>query len=500
MAAARRLRPADAPAARHDARRRDVAVLGDVDAGDRSDLHRARRRRRLRARRRRSTRSRTRRARRSRGRAASPTIRLRRRFAARSTRRSRSRSTRFLADEWEQLHAARGGARGLHRARALVARRLRAVSGAVAIDARRRPGATGRRRSRDRDPRALDEARRQLARDDPRSSSTGSGSPRRSGRTRGGRARARGVACSATCRSWRATTARRSGRAPTSFMLDVSAGVPPDAFSATGRTGACRPTDWDVDRAVRLRVDPAARAERMAALFDGVRVDHVVGLYRTYGRPAGRRAVLHAVRRSRAARAGRDDPRHSRVERARSDRRGPRHRSRLRARVAGASSAFRAARCCAGSATGTPPGQPFVDPAHVSGGVGGDDRHARHRAARGLVGRAARATNARVVLDAAGDRARQAPRRPDAPWTDRLRDAMLELAYRAGSDDLFLPIQDVFGWRDRINTPGTVSAAQLDLVPAVAGRSARDERRGARARGVSAAAGGGDGRGSAGLH
>ena len=36
------------------------------------------------------------------------------------------------------------------------------------------------------------------------------------------------------------------------------------------------------------------------------------------------------------------------------------------------------------------PGQPFVDPVGLPAGVGGDDRHPRHRAARRLVGRGAR--------------------------------------------------------------------------------------------------------------
>jgi 4-alpha-glucanotransferase len=30
------------------------------------------------------------------------------------------------------------------------------------------------------------------------------------------------------------------------------------------------------------------------------------------------------------------------------------------------------------------------------------------------------------------------------------------MAYGAGSTELFLPMQDLFGWRDRINLPGTV--------------------------------------------
>jgi 4-alpha-glucanotransferase len=43
------------------------------------------------------------------------------------------------------------------------------------------------------------------------------------------------------------------------------------------------------------------------------------------------------------------------------------------------------------------------------------------------------------------------------PWSAVVRDALLEQLYRAGSDDLVLPIQDIFGWPDRINTPGTIT-------------------------------------------
>ena len=39
-----------------------------------------------------------------------------------------------------------------------------------------------------------------------------------------------------------------------------------------------------------------------------------------------------------------------------------------------------------------------------------------------------------------------------------LRDALLETLYASGSDLLVLPIQDVFGWRDRINQPATIGA------------------------------------------
>jgi len=41
-------------------------------------------------------------------------------------------------------------------------------------------------------------------------------------------------------------------------------------------------------------------------------------------------------------------------------------------------------------------------------------------------------------------------------WTPDLRDRFITLVYGSGSDDLFLPIQDLFGWKDRVNVPGTV--------------------------------------------
>jgi 4-alpha-glucanotransferase len=42
--------------------------------------------------------------------------------------------------------------------------------------------------------------------------------------------------------------------------------------------------------------------------------------------------------------------------------------------------------------------------------------------------------------------------------SDSLREALLETLYASGANLLILPVQDVFGWRDRINTPATVGA------------------------------------------
>ena len=46
---------------------------------------------------------------------------------------------------------------------------------------------------------------------------------------------------------------------------------------------------------------------------------------------------------------------------------------------------------------------------------------------------------------------------PDAPLDDTVRDAILDVLFRSGSDIALVPIHDVFGWRERINTPALVS-------------------------------------------
>jgi 4-alpha-glucanotransferase len=45
---------------------------------------------------------------------------------------------------------------------------------------------------------------------------------------------------------------------------------------------------------------------------------------------------------------------------------------------------------------------------------------------------------------------------PVAGFGPAARDGLLEALYASGSDLLVLPIQDVFGWTDRINVPGVV--------------------------------------------
>ena len=68
------------------------------------------------------------------------------------------------------------------------------------------------------------------------------------------------------------------------FRFDATIGVPPDAFSETGQDWGLPP--WRAD--VMSSNDFAwmrARARRYADLYDGFRIDHLVGLYRMYVRP-----------------------------------------------------------------------------------------------------------------------------------------------------------------------------------------------------------------------
>jgi 4-alpha-glucanotransferase len=71
---------------------------------------------------------------------------------------------------------------------------------------------------------------------------------------------------------------------PFDFRLDARVGVPPDAFSETGQDWGLPVYRWDEmeKNGFRWMND---RARRSADLYGLYRVDHVVGLYRTYYRP-----------------------------------------------------------------------------------------------------------------------------------------------------------------------------------------------------------------------
>lgn len=68
------------------------------------------------------------------------------------------------------------------------------------------------------------------------------------------------------------------------FRFDATVGAPPDAFSADGQEWGLPPYRWErvAEEGYELF---AERGRHAARLYDLVRIDHVVGLYRTYHRP-----------------------------------------------------------------------------------------------------------------------------------------------------------------------------------------------------------------------
>jgi 4-alpha-glucanotransferase len=239
----------------------------------------------------------------------------------------------------------------------------------------------------------------------------------------------------------------------TQFDLGASVGVPPDAFSATGQNWGLPVYRWDVherDDYGWLR----QRARRSAELYDGYRIDHLVGFYRTYVIPRdGEPFFVPAAREEQIAQGERlmkifcgsgrriiaEDlgtvPDYVRLSLARLG-------------VPG----FKVPRW---ERDWDECGQPFRDPASypaTSVAVTGTHDTEPMRVWW---------ENAREEVRAAALRLpglEESLASSDSPSSAAARDRFLRIMFLAGSDLLILPIQDVFGWSDRINVPATVGA------------------------------------------
>ena len=246
------------------------------------------------------------------------------------------------------------------------------------------------------------------------------------------------------------------------FRLDASVGVPPDAFSDTGQDWALPVYRWDV-LAERDFDWLRNRARRNADLFDGYRVDHLVGFYRTFYRPHDTReaAYIPADEESQLALG----------EQVLTVFREPGTeivaedlgivpdfvRASLRTLNVPGYRVFRWER------RWQEEGQPFIDPVdYPAVSVATSGTHDTEPMA--LWWESAPPDERRAVLDIPSvservteedlTRALNAPR-----LSHVLREALTEVLYASGSNLLILPIQDVFGWRERINQPATVSDA-----------------------------------------
>ena len=238
------------------------------------------------------------------------------------------------------------------------------------------------------------------------------------------------------------------------FRLDVSVGAPPDAFSATGQDWGMPLYQWDVMAREDFRW-LRERARRNADLFDGFRVDHLVGFYRTYAKaknggesfftPADEASQLAlgerllGVFRSAGAEIIAEDlgivPDFVRASLARLGVPGFR--------------VFRWER------EWHRDGHPFRDPSeYPASSVATTGTHDTEPLA--IWWESASEDDRRQVSALPSvQRLANGADIVHAPF-DVVRDVLLETLFGAGSDLLLLPIQDAFGWRDRINEPATV--------------------------------------------
>jgi 4-alpha-glucanotransferase len=240
-----------------------------------------------------------------------------------------------------------------------------------------------------------------------------------------------------------------------SFRLDAAVGAPPDAFSRTGQKWGMPAYRWDVlaENGYAWLRD---RARRTAALFDGYRVDHLVGFYRTYAFPLDGTAASFSPP---------DEPSQLALgETVLPIFAGP--GSRIIAEDLGTVPDFVRASLARLGVPGYKvfrwerewevEGQPYRVPANYPpDSVATSGTHDTEPVAGwwdGLDG-AERA----AVLETPGIAERVAGLDDaEGPLSGALRDVLLEVLFGSGSDFLLLPVQDVFGWRDRVNVPGTI--------------------------------------------
>jgi 4-alpha-glucanotransferase len=265
------------------------------------------------------------------------------------------------------------------------------------------------------------------------------------------------------------------------FARDLSVGTPPDAFSATGQDWGLPAYRWDAMGAADFRW-LRDRARRARELFDGFRVDHVIGFYRTYVRPIPLPGQAHegaaeggvaAVGDANGGNANGGDAAAA-VSKAFFTPAEEHHQRGLGEHIIGLfreSGAYIIAedlgtvpdfvreslarldvpgyRVLRWEREWNQPGQPFRQPARYP--------------ARSLATTGTHDTDPLAIAwdDAPPDERRAIGELASLSDVDRdfdhdIRDAVLKLLYASGSDLLVIPIQDLFGWRDRINTPATV--------------------------------------------
>lgn len=235
------------------------------------------------------------------------------------------------------------------------------------------------------------------------------------------------------------------------FRLDASVGVPPDAFSETGQDWGLPVYRWNVI-APRRYEWLRQRTRRCAELYDGFRVDHLVGFYRTYARERDGRSSFNPP-----------DEAEQRMQGEQLMKLFASCGSRILAEDLGTVPDFVRTSMAELGVPGMKvfrwerewnvEGQPFRDPrSYPAVSVATTGTHDTETMAEWWdnADEEERRRVAEVPL------LRELGCTPDLPFTERTRDALLQALLHSGSDLVIFPLQDLFGWRERINTPASV--------------------------------------------
>jgi 4-alpha-glucanotransferase len=239
------------------------------------------------------------------------------------------------------------------------------------------------------------------------------------------------------------------------FRLDAAVGAPPDAFSAEGQNWGMPLYRWDVIEAEHFRW-LRERVRRSADLFDGYRIDHLVGFYRTYAwpldggkpffTPADERAQtrlgerLMAVFREAGSTIIAEDlgtvPDFVRA-------------SLTRLNIPG----FRVLRW---ERLWKVDGQPFRDPGEYPAvSVATSGTHDTESLAVWWEGCSDEDRNQIAALPTI--RRITETDLSTARYNPVVRDTLIEALFASGSNLLLLPLIDLFGWSDRVNEPATIA-------------------------------------------
>ena len=236
---------------------------------------------------------------------------------------------------------------------------------------------------------------------------------------------------------------------PEIFDLSRSIGAPPDAFSETGQRWGLPMYRWQAMRAGGWRW-LRARARRMAELYDLFRIDHVVGLFRTFNFVGESPNGFDPPEEAAEIAQGREILGILVAEA---------HPAKLVAEDLGLIPPFVTAILSALDVPGYKvlrwqrDGERFEDPErYPECSVATTGTHDTETLAAWWDDLPS--ADRRSLEDLVG----APPEAASGTLSRPLRHAILERLYRSPSRYVILPIQDLFGWRERINTPATTTA------------------------------------------